>query len=144
MQNIKEKLKDWLLTDEIQNPYSITLKMFASCEITASKHLRFFRNRYERAIERRNRRYLFIPTFEPDIGNPHYHIIANRPEDLSHDIYIKRINDSINKTKQIRSDYNDIKKAYSIEGAFEYSIKKITNDELLELKAELDILNLRR
>lgn len=141
---MKEELKEWLLTDEIQNPYFITLKMLAPCPITASKHLRFFRNRYERAIERRNRRYLFIPTFELDIGNPHYHIIADRPDELPHDFYIKRINDSINKTKQIRSGYNDLKKAYSIEGAFEYSIKKITNDELLELKAELDILNLRR
>jgi hypothetical protein len=138
MQNMKEEIKHWLLQDEITNPYFLHLKMLAHCDIAASKHLRFFRNRYERAIGRRNRPYLFIPAFEPDIGNPHYHIIADRPEDLPHDIYIKRFYDCINKTKQIKRNYNRITNAYSIEGAFDYSLKKLTEH------AQLDYLNLKR
>jgi hypothetical protein len=138
MQNMKEELKEWLLKDEITNPYAIKLAMKTPCSIIASKHLRFFRNRYERATERRYKPYLFLPIFEPDVGNPHYHIIANRPANLSHDAYIKRINYSINKTKQAKRNYNEITKAYAIEGAFKYAIKKITE------QAEIDYLNLRR
>lgn len=129
---LKQELKEWLLKSDIENPYSITLKLMTENPITASKHLKYFRRKYERAIGARYRRYHFIPVFEPDNGNPHYHIIADRPSYLDHKEYLDQIHRTIKQVKQIKRDYNDIKPIHSINGAFNYSIKKI------EAEAELD------
>lgn len=133
----KEAIKDWLIV-EPENPYLLTLKMKNSCPLIASKHLGFFRNRYERAIKKRYKKYLFLPTFEPDIGNPHYHILANRPSYLNHDQYLDVITKTVGQVKQIQRDYNDVTEVYSVKGAFSYMIKKIDDN------AEIDYLNLRR
>ena len=116
----------------------MTIKMQTVDKDIASKHLRFFRNRYERAIGRRDRDYVFIPILETQPDNFHFHILTDRPSGMSHEKYSDCFNKTIAKVKQIKRDYNKITAAYDLQGAVEYMTKFKNVDD------DLDSINLRR
>ena len=123
---------------DIENPYALTLKMTTDCKRTAAKHLRFFRNRYERAIGRRGYSYTFVPVVECKLGNLHYHLVVNRPTELNHEEYTNRVMGIIPKVKQMHRDYNKLEEVYGLDRWINYMTKFKNKED------EFDILNLSR
>ena len=123
---------------DIENPYALTLKMTTECKRTAAKHLRFFKNRYERAIGRRGYSYVFVPVVEYKAGNLHYHLVVNRPKKMSHENYTNKVLEIIPKVKQMHRDYNKLEAAYGLERWIDYMTKFKSRED------EFDILNLSR
>jgi len=123
---------------DIENPYALTLKMTTECKRTAAKHLRFFKNRYERETGRRGLRYVFVPVVEYKAGNLHYHLVLDRPEKMSHENYTNKVLGIIPKVKQMHRDYNKLEAAYGLDRWVDYMTKFKNKDD------EFDILNLNR
>jgi hypothetical protein len=123
---------------EIENPYALTLKMETECKRTAAKHLRFFKNRYERAIGKRGYRYTFVPVVECKAGNLHYHLVVNRPAEMSPSIYTEKVMGIIPKVKQMHRHYNKLEEVYGLDRWVNYMTKFQNKED------EFDILNLSR
>ena len=135
---IRNELRKWMLAYKYENPYMLTVKMKTTDKVLASKHLRFFRNRYARSIGRRDRDYVFIPMLETPEDNYHYHVLVERPKEMSHEKYLDSFHKVIAKVKQTHRDHNDITEAYTIEDAVGYMTKMTNKDD------ELDAINLKR
>ena len=114
--------------------------MKTECKLTASRHLKFFKNRYARAIGKRGsgNRYTFIPVVECKDGNLHYHLVVSRPSEMTHSNYTDKVMEIIPKVKQIHRDYNKLEAAYELDRWIDYITKFQNKDD------EFDFLNLNR
>lgn len=134
---VKAEIKNWLMDMRVPNPYASTINLKTGDRIVARKHLGFFRNRYERGIGKRNKSYFFIPVLESG-PHLHYHLITNRPEEISHTAYLDMFHKALSKTKQIHNNYNVVKPVQQLNRWASY-MTKFKNEH-----DDIDWINLKR